>query len=189
MKPILFTLSLLLSLSLQAQEKLTFQPAPHIQGSVLFGGLLTFNNIAFAPGMSISGSMSLWQSDKVQLGVGLGHESYRQIRSWPVWGEVRRVLGKKKKAYFIGQAGYAFAYSQGFGVTSAFKMRGGLLGSVGIGKILPLTDRLNLELDISYKAQRNTLTYPSDGVRAAVIEPSQYHFLVLSVGVGRRNEN
>lgn len=179
---ILFLISL--SLAGQAQETLTFHPMPHVQGGLLVGGLITFNNLAFAPGMGFYGGLSLWQSDKVEIRAGFGYESYRHIRSWPFYGELRRALGKKKATYFLAQAGYAFAYNQGRSVSSAFQMRGGLLGSIGIGKTLSLSPSLALELDLSYKAQRNTLTYPSvDGVSAAVIETSQYHFLMLRVGV------
>ncbi len=188
MKHLTITLLLIiLPFTVLGQETLTFQPTPHVQGGLLVGGLITFNNIAFAPGMGFYGGLSLWQSDKVEIRASLGYENYRHIRSWPFYGELRRVLGEKKQSYFLAQAGYAFAYNQGFVVSSAFQMRGGLLGSIGIGKTLSLSPSLNLEIDLSYKAQRNTLTYPSvDGVSAAVIETSQYHFLVLRVGVGKR---
>jgi hypothetical protein len=186
-KYILFLLFLLCSSLVKAQsdQRDSLNTYQGIDLSYVFGGQVYNNNLVYNPGFSLRTSYGLMINESVGLGFGAGYYALQHEHFLPLFFEAMGYKKNKANTPVIKmQIGYSIGWYSGAVNIEGYKFTGGVFIDAGIGRKIPLNDRLSLLFQCTYRHQFARMEYEVYATEQ-YIEVLNFDMLVISLGLIR----
>lgn len=190
----IITLGLMLHFSIIAKagikdddKKSKFNPFHEVEASYLVGAQLYNEAFIYDPGISLFMTHGAYTNKSFRFGAGTGIQMFEESRFIPVYAEVTAFTKKKSNSPLLNvQMGYSHGWSEDFSNLVEYEFKGGPFFSAGIGRRVPMGDKVSLIIKASYRHQFAKIKYEVFNTDN-YMETVNYDMLSLSVCISMKH--